>query len=158
MPTDFTLPTLLDLFKRESENPAIILATLTNPGMETIRVARDMPGEDLTSRGELYTALPFEITLPADNEDDPSVEVSFVNIDRRITENLPNVNGTIEAAFEVVMKNDPDRPIRRYARFKLRNPEWDAIFVTGQLSQVDQGNEPWPNISVTPQIAPALYS
>ena len=145
------------LISRESGDAIIILLTLTHPTIEILRVARNIVGQDIVSRGETYKAFPFDVTLPSDDEDVPRVTLRIANVDRRISFALMELTSPPLVAFEIIEASQPDIVLRRYARFELQNITWDAMEVQGDLAQASLVTEPWPNIRCLPSNMPAMF-
>lgn len=96
-----------ELFAQHSG--AVMLACLTfdHPTMAApVRVVNNT--QDVTHDGQIYTALPFEVTLPDDIEDRvPSLEITIDNVDRTLVELLRTVVTDLPSVqLEIVRAQD----------------------------------------------------
>lgn len=147
---------LTSLLSRESDDAVIYLATLTHPELETVRLARNVTGVNITSRGQVFTAVPFDLQLPQDDEEAPRMRFVFPNVDRAIGQALLQVNTPISVAVEVLLDSNLDEVLLRFARFEMQNISFDSISVQGELTQLALASEPF-GIRVTPNRFPALF-
>lgn len=156
-------------FGLEVDEAVLVLLTITHPSIETVRVVNNAPAEgganDIVSRGERYIAYPFMPELPTDTDEQPRARLTIGNVvyedengvERSVSEALSALTSPPEIAFEIIRSSDPDTPLRRFARFELRNVTWDASQVSGDLLQASFASEPWPNLRVIPSDFPALF-
>lgn len=149
---------LQELLKVESSDPVLLLATLHHPMLNTLYFVRNQHGKDITSRGQTFTAIPFQVILPNDNDEVPAVEFAFPNVDRTIGWNLLNVNTPINVILEAVLNSNPDDILRRYPWLEMRNVTFDQMTVRGELTHMRFTSEPYPNIRVNPNRFPVFFS
>lgn len=148
-------------FGLEVDEAVLVLATITHPMIETIRVANNSPTQDgrgdITSRGEIFQAFPFSCSLPNNTDEQPRAQLQIANVDRRISESLENLDTSPFIAFELIVASRPDDVLMRFPRFELANVTWDAVKVEGDLVQASYAAEPYGYIRVIPSLFPALY-
>jgi len=116
--------------------------------------------ESITSNGTVYTPFPFAVVLPDDNEDNgPQGRLAVGNVDRTIIDDLRSISGSerIQVTIQIIMSDEPDTPLATYNNFELRNIDYDAFTVTGDLSLVDFLSEPFPSDRFTPNFFPGLF-
>lgn len=114
--------------------------------------------EDVTSNGDTYTAYPFLIDIPADDSDRlPSVQLSIDNIDRSILEALRGIDSPPTVNLSVILNSDPDTVELGPLEFTLKNIEYNAFVITGELSYEDILSEGFPKDSFSPENFPGLY-
>lgn len=84
MSRDISTEARQSLNAAETGDAFLILLTLSHAGMaEPLRVTNG--GEDVTSRGDIFTAYPFELSLPDDDAgQSPEARLVIDNIDRQI--------------------------------------------------------------------------
>ena len=119
--------------------------------------------QNITCLGNVYTAFPFQITLPADFDDQlPQVQISIDNIDQTIIAELRGIVGPPTISISVVLAPDDSLvyDVIEAGPFELalRNIDYDSKVITGDLQSEDILNEPYPGYFYTPQIAPGLWS
>jgi len=116
--------------------------------------------ESITSNGTVYTPFPFAIVLPDDNENNgPRGRLAVGNVDRTIIDDLRSMGGSerIKVTIQIIMSDEPDTPLATYNNFELRNVDYDAFTVTGDLSLVDFLGEPFPSDRFTPNLFRGLF-
>ena len=142
---------------QETDEVISILLTLTHPNFAApIRVTDN--GEDLTSNGDVYTSFPFQVTTPGDSETATTVRLSIDGTDRRIIQEIRGTNyEPIKVDLCVVLAATPDLiEIGPYS-FTLRNINYTATTVDGDLQFEDILNEPYPADSFTPSRFPGCF-
>jgi hypothetical protein len=110
------------------------LMTITDPESSTIlRVVNNL--EDVTSRGEVYTAFPFEITLPPDTGTAPAgVKVTTVNVGAELMQILRGTLDPPKVKLELILSNDTDIVEKTIDFMVLRNLEYDIESVSFELT------------------------
>lgn len=153
-----TVPSWTDAWAlaRASDDPGLMLVTITHPVLETIRLVND--ANDFVSRGQTYKASWFEVDYINDDGNIQSCSLSLPNvvpdeIGRRYLGQIERP----EATLEIVAVTHPDEPIRRVARLELRGLTVDPIAVTGTLSGKDYSAEPLGTVMVLPSNFPAMF-
>lgn len=134
-----------------------LLLTLTHPSfVAPIRVTDN--GEDLVAGEHTYQQFPFQIDLPSDSENTPSVRLSIDGIDRRIIQAIRETDGEpISVELSVVLAATPEVIESGPYLFKLRNVTFDASTVQGELRYEDIMNEPFPADSFSPSRFPGCF-
>lgn len=152
-----TMPTWAEgwLLARASDDPAVMLVTITHPALGVFRLVRDT--QDLVSRGETFSAAWFEVDWVNDDGNVPRCSLSIPNVDPEIGRKFLRQSTPPEVTIEIVAVSTPDEPIARVARLDLRSLSVDPIAVTGQLVGKDHSAEPLGTITVLPSNFPALY-
>jgi hypothetical protein len=140
---------------RESADAAICIIELYHPMMETFRFARNT--EDVVSRGNTYSAAPFDLDILNDNDQPPRATLTFPNVDRSIGIKLSEIVGPPQITIEVISSAEPDEPIMRAARLRLQNVNVDPLVLSGDLLRIDDGTETCGTIRVVPSKFPALF-
>ncbi len=147
-------------FERNGDDPWIALLELQHDawnGGTPVRLARN-PTEDIVSNGNTYSKSWFDLELPSDDEMPAACQIGIHNIDGTIGREIELLNGPIECAIYVVLASDPDTYGREFQKFKLRNVQWDALYVSGELSQAQITNNRWPKYQVTPKYFKHLFA
>lgn len=153
-------------YAQETDVAVITLLTLT-VGEMTIRVCNtpvekfsDL-GENaygLTSNGERYIFLPFDITLPQDDKTGVvTAKLEIDNVSRELVEYARDTSVPINVAIRVVLSNALDTPELEFNDFKLTNVKYNGFTVSGNLSVDYLGLEPFPAGRFTPSGFPGLF-
>lgn len=96
--------TLKEMFAANTGLVFLHLLTISHPNwLETYRFVNDT--QDLVYNSNTYTALPFEATLPADEDDlPPTVTVRLDNIDKYLVEILRTLTDPPDVSLEIVSR------------------------------------------------------
>jgi hypothetical protein len=134
-----------------------VLAEITHADLaDPIRLTDN--GEDLTSGGQVYTAYPFEISLPPDaNDQVPKTTVRFANADLRITEALRSIDSPPTLNLSVVLATDPDTVEVGPVPFVLRDATYNDMAVEATLSFERIYQLRFPCVAMTPITSPGLF-
>mgnify|MGYP002783914438 CR=1 FL=1 len=158
MPRPLSTPALRALFASQTGEAFIVLLTLSHPTLSNpIRVCSD--GQAITSNGNEYVAFPFRIAMPAENEGSPpTTDLEIDNVDRSIVKAIREATGEpVKVSMSVVMASSPNQVEAGPFEFTLRNVDFDASVVRGQLQYEDILNEPFPGDTMTPSRFPGLF-
>lgn len=117
---------------------------------------------DVVFAGHTYLALPFEVTLAADNEDTvPQAKIRVDNVSRAMSESIRKTNYP-PTIYLNVLRIAPDGIVTRElgpSKFTLLSATVNAFTMEGILGyESDFLNEPATHHKFTPAIAPALFS
>lgn len=142
---------------QETEQVFLLLLTLDHADLsQPIRVVNNT--EDVTSRGDLFVAYPFEIALPDEDPDSVArVTLRIDNVDRQIVQSLRSIQAPLSVALEVVLAASPDTVEAGPFNMTLIAAEYDAFVITGELAFEDVLNEPFPGHSYIPSEYPGLF-
>jgi hypothetical protein len=146
------------VFAQETGEVFLLLLTISHASLSTpIRVVADM--QDVVSRGDTFTALPFGFVLPAEREDQiPRCRLWIDNVDREIVTAIRNATGSAPTLLaEIVLRAQPDTVEASFDGYTLRDADYDVVQVSGDLSLEDPLNEPYPADSFTPNLFPAVF-
>lgn len=147
---------LRSAFAENTDKVWLVLLTVTHADLpESIRVVRDYA--NITSNGNLFVAFPFEIELPDEDPDRPTqARLSIENVDRTIIRSLRAITSPCDVTIQLVLSDTPDTIEVEYVGMKLRNVQYDAGTITGELSFEDIMTEP-VTLEMTPQWFPGLF-
>lgn len=139
----------------ESDLPLVLLkidhADLATP----IRVVNNTV--DITSGGDVYTAVAFEIRLPDSLEDaPPRSRLRISNVSREIAEAVRSITSAADVTIEVVRQDDPDTIEVSWTAMRLSNVRWDFLTVEGDLEFEDLTREPYPYLTFSPAEFPGV--
>ena len=152
------MPSFADalLGARFSDDPIVMLITITHPAGETVRLAR-YP-EDITSRGEVFKSSWYEVNLVNDDGNLPSTELSVPNVANGAVGRMYFRQAEVPlVTIEVIALSHPDEPITDIRKLELTGIGIDPVFVTGRLTGKDHSAEPYGTIAVVPSRFPALF-
>ena len=112
----------------------LFLMTISDPESNTVlHVVNNL--EDVTSRGQVYTAFPFEIQLPPDSGTAPAgVKVTTVNVGAELMQILRGTIDPPKVKLELVLSDDPDVVEKTIDFMVLRNLSYDIESVSFDLA------------------------
>lgn len=154
------------VFAQETSEVFITLVTITHPDFaDDIRIASD-PFELLpvagvkgvVSRGDEYIFLPFNISLPA--QDDTGIaraNISIDNISREIVAAVRTASSALTITIEIVLSSDVDSPEVTVQDFRLDRVTYDAFTISGDISVEYFDLEPFPSGRFNPSDFPGLF-
>lgn len=117
--------------------------------------------ENLVANGNTYTAFPFQITLPDDDEAGavPRLKLVIDNVDRQIVTTIrqlpPSPPPTVD--LDICLASQPDVAEVTYTGLALRTVPYDVYTVEGDLVLDEDDREPYPQYAMTPALFPGLF-
>lgn len=143
-------------FAADTGDVWLVLVTIEHDDLSApIRVVNDTV--NLTSRGDLFTAFPFDVTLPDSREDaPPRARLVIDNASREIAQAVRSIGGAPTVTLEVVRAADPDTVEISWPFFSLRDVKWNVGSVSGELVVEDFTSEPYPAGVFSPASFPGL--
>jgi hypothetical protein len=123
-----------------------------------LRLVQDL--QPLTSNGNVYTAFPFEVRLPADRDAGPAkVLLTIDNIDRSIAVALRSIppSSPPTVTIDLVIASQPDTIELSMPDLTLRTITGDALQIEGELRMDEEDLTEFPEGSFTPQVTPGLF-
>jgi|SRR6478609_424500 len=141
----------------ESNTAFLVLVTLTDPTDGTeYRVVCNT--ENVTSRGEVFTACYFEFVMPPDDDEAPKgVSLSIDNVDLGLVSLLRKITVPIGCKIEVVLNISPDTVEYELTELLLREVEWDESTIQGKLISDDPLNLLYPAHIYEPRTFPSIF-
>jgi len=145
------------IYAQETDEVFIVLLEIDHADFASpIRVCND--STDITSNGNVYTAYPFEIELPTDEDGDvPQARLIIDNVDRSLTEAIRSIQSPPTVRIMVVLVSDPDTVEIDLPGFVFTNISYDVMTITGTISIENFLNEPFPGDIFTPTQFPGLF-
>lgn len=145
------------LYAPQTEEVFLVLLTIHHADMEgPLRVCNNTV--NVTSRGEVYIAYPFELTLP-DDEDNrpPRARLVIDNVDRQIVQTVRQLTSSPAVTIEIIRAAAPDVVEAQFQDFRFTNISYDSQVVEGDLTVEDFTAEPYPAASFSPSLFPGLF-
>lgn len=147
---------LASIHAQETGEVWLVLVTITHPSLATpIRVVNN--NEDITSRGNLYQAFPFDIILPGQDPDGPPRAVlRFDNVERTAIAAIRSATSAPTVTLEVILASAPNTVEISFGGMALRNVTYTATSIEGELHVEPLLNEPI-TLNMTPSRFPGLF-
>ncbi len=139
---------LLPVVNQSSTNQAFLfLLTFTTPG-SVIRVVNN--NEDIVSRGETYTAYPFNIVLDADTgEKQPEIKLTIDNVDQYLVEMIRGLLDPPAIKLELILSGSPDTVEKTIDYLRLGNVNYDAMSIQAIMRPINILQRKFPSTSYT---------
>lgn len=152
----------------ETDEDIITLLTFTGGGITTpVRIADSYTGRlsetaddvvyGLTSRGNQYIFLPFELTLPNDDDSDPGCQLTMHDVTRSLMPTLRTLTGPPSVTIELVLASSPGTVEASFTGFQLGAVSYTDSTITGQFVVASLAHEPFPCHTFTPSYFPGLF-
>ncbi len=150
MPRELTIAARRALYSQETDIGFIVLLTINHSSLsEPLRFAAWDTA--ITSRGNEYIKFPFEITFPQDSVNAaPRAQLKIDNVDRQIVKTIRTIKTKATVTVEIVTTEDNDTVEASYSGFELRDVQYDAFTVSGNLEPESFIREPFPFRRFTP--------
>ena len=157
MARTLSLKALEAVFAQQTDEVFLFLLTLSHADLaESLRVTNN--SVNILSNGELYTAYPFTLTLPSEQEGQiTTARLTIDNIDRMIVEAIESISTAATVEFSLIRAEEPDVLEAGPWTYRLRDISYDSYKVEGILSKKDILSSPWPGHAYTPGKFPALF-
>lgn len=138
-----------------SDTAFFFLLTITTPD-EVIRVVNNW--ENIQSRGEIFYAYPFSLSLPTETGDrQPVVDLTIDNVDQRLTESIRKFATAPSVKIELVSTIDFDIPEKTIDFLKVSNVEYDVMQIRFTLQPDNMLARKFPIATYNSVEFPDLY-
>lgn len=156
MPRNISTAAKLAMFSREYSGVCLLLLTIDHPNLALpIRLVQNT--EDVTSRGNVFTAFPFQITFPSDEEGRlGNSTITIDNIERTLLSALGSIDTPPEVILEAVLSETPDVVDASHS-FTWRATRFNPQVIEADLQYEDFLNERFPKDDYTPSTFPGLF-
>ena len=158
MPVNYSATAKKQLNVTSATDPVLLLMTLSHPDLITpVRITNNT--EDVMSNGDLFIAMPFEITLPDDlSQGQPRADLSIDNVGRVLTQWLDDSAGGDGATvlLQQILFSAPD-VIEWSATMDLFNVSMNSSRVTATLAFANFLDKPGVRVIYRPDTAPGLF-
>lgn len=123
---------LAEMFNQESDDPFLMLVTLSHPSFSTIYLVNDIVNQ--FSRGNEYEAFPMTIKLPTDDgESIREASIEFDNVSLELIDELRSVDSPMDINIEMVLASDLDTVQLAFTELKLKGIQYDRNKISAKL-------------------------
>lgn len=169
MSRSFNPAALRALFSQDADESLICLLTITGPDLDApIRLSDNYlqrlseTAEDVlygvVSRGEEYTFLPLQITLPGeDDASAPRFGITIHDVTRILLPTLRGIQSALSVTLELVLSSSPDTVEASFPGFLMSSISYDANTISAELTVESLAIEPFPSHTFTPAHFPGLF-
>lgn len=158
------------VFSQESDADLIVLLTFYDPdtNQPSVRLSDNYTSrisetsEDVvygvTSRGNNFTFLPLQITLPQEDEAQaPRMSIVINDVTRYVIPIVRSLSKPPKVLMELVLSKTPNVVEASFSGFYVSSFTYNADQVTCELGMVDYEREPFPMHSFSPKYFPGLF-
>jgi hypothetical protein len=145
------------VLQENTEDVFLFLLTLDHADLaQPIRLVNNI--ESVTSRGNLYSAFPFELVLPQDDgETLPEVIISMSNVTLELIEDVRTLQGALSVTVEIILSDSPDYVEMSIEGMKTNNISYDAQRLQATCQVEDVLNLAFPQELYLPSNFPGLF-
>lgn len=145
------------LFAQETDAEFVRLLVIEHESLEEALRFNDS-GVDIISNEQTYSAFPFELTLPDDDENAaPVARLRIDNTSREIVATLRTLRPAPIVHFMVIRSDDPDVIEAEFPEFRLSNVKYDVNVVEADLTVEYFTAEPYPGDTFNPADFPGIF-
>lgn len=159
------------VFSPEADSDLLFLLTVYSPDNPDLVVARICDGftkrisetanevvYGVTSRGQDFTFLPMEISLPTEEEAQaPRCSIVMKDVTKFVIPIVRTIVGPPKVKMELVLSKTPNTVEASFTGFYISSFSYNADSVTADLSMIDYEREPFPMHSFTPAYFPGMF-
>lgn len=112
----------------------------------------------VSSRNNLFTFLPIEVTLPSEDEAQaPRSSIVLHDVTRYVVPLIREISGPPKILMELVLSTSPDTVEVSFSGFYVSSVTYNSDTVSLQLAMIDYEREPFPQHSFSPKYFPGMF-
>jgi hypothetical protein len=112
----------------------------------------------VTSRGNKFTFLPIQVTLPQEDEAQaPKCTITLNDVTRSVTPLIRSLTSSPKVLLELVLSKTPDRVEVSFSGLYITNFTYNADSVVATLAMTDYEREPFPMHTFSPKYFPGIF-
>ena len=149
--------TVIAMFAQETGEVYLTLIKISHPSLSVpLRVTSD--AVNTVSNGNTFISIPFNITLPSDEEGSPpKSQISIDNVSKEVVDALRSINNPATLDISIVRAADPDVEEATFFGFQLFNVQGDALQLSAELQIEDITTQQFPSDIFSPARFPGLF-
>lgn len=158
MSYDLSNPAVASLMAASTSKVWLHLLTISHDDWVTTYRLVDNT-ENITSRGNVYTAYAFQAVIPAEMADElPRVELAIDNVGQLLIAAIETLQSSPTITLEVILADTPDTVERGPWTFSVRQVKYREQDVKIELSYEPLSTEPFPALRYTPTKFEGLFN
>lgn len=123
---------LAQIFAQESNDPYLVLFTLTHASFSTIRLVNN--STNITSRGNVFQAFPVRVNLPVDDgQTAREVTIDFDNVSLELIDAIRTVTTQIDVKMEMILASMPDEVQMSLEELKITDISYNKLRISARL-------------------------
>lgn len=141
---------------QETSDVFAVLLTIEVPDSTPIYLTDN--SENIVSRSRTYVSFPFALELPSDENGQISeARLSIDNVSRYLVDEIRGITDPLQLTIEVVLVDSPDTIEYSAEDYTLRQITYDALTISGTLTQENYLSEPYPKDVMSASNFPGLF-
>ncbi len=134
----------------------LALLTIAHASIATIRLVNNT--KDVVSGGNIYTAFPFQVTIPPEHPDrTPEVFLTVDAVDRSIVDAIRAIPAEPTCTLNIVLASALDTPEAGPFAFTMYDAGGDVQTIESRLGYERVLTAPYPADVFTPSLFPGLF-
>jgi hypothetical protein len=149
---------LAQIFAQESNDPFLVLVTLSHPDITTLRFVNN--SEPIVSRGDTFLAFPMMIKLPTDDgETQREVAIEFDNVSLELIEPIRSIDSDekIAVKLEMVLASLPDAVQMSLEELFIKSVQYNKQRVSASIGLDDFMNTQLTSEQYNPSNFPGIF-
>lgn len=157
MSNDLSNNLLSQLFSQNSEDPFLMLVTLTHDSFGVLHLVSN--NEEIISNGNTFIPFPMKITPPTDDgESLREVSIEFDNVSLELINELRSVVDPIDVRIDMVLASNPDYVEIELDELRIRGINYNKQKIQAKLFMDDFLNTELNSEQYTPSNFPGIFS
>lgn len=155
--SNLSLHAVDQLYKSASEDPLLMLLEINFPDTTDFFFVNNT--ENITSNGQVFSAMPFQFTLPSDTDQEvPELSITISNVGLELIDQLSSSTENVTGNVKIVFASVPDFVELTVDDMILKSINYDAKFITMTLGFDDILNIKIPHQTYSAVDYPGLLS
>jgi len=144
MPRTVSLAAIQGAMAQETDEVYLILLAVDHDDLpSTLRFVNNTV--DVTSNSDLYTAFPFDVTMPDDTEEkEPLAELRIDNVSRELIDEIRTIQSPPLITLSVILASTPDTIEWGPLEFETQGVTYTALSIIFKLGYSTFIREPFP--------------
>lgn len=154
--SSLSLHAIDQLYKSDSEDPALLLLTLNFPNATNFYFVNNT--ENITSNSQEFTAFPFSFTLPSDTSDSvPELTITLDNIGLELIDDFRTNTDSIKCRVDLIFASNPDFLEVTINELIVKSISYNKQFITISVGYDDILNTSIPSSTYNPINFPGIF-
>lgn len=147
----------LACLEQNTDEVFLWLLTIEHAASSTIfRLVNDL--DDITSRGNVYSAFPFQFALPEDDgETLPTIQINVDNVSLELIEIIRTYGSGITITAEIILASNPDDVEYSIEDLSLVDATYNSQSITLTAQIQDLLNQRFPADDFLPRTFPGMF-
>lgn len=154
--SDSDLITLLTIY--DAVSPNTVIARISDGFTQRISETSEEVLYGVISRGDSFTFLPVQITLPSEEEAQaPRASLSINDVTRYLTKTIRDLTGPPRIKMELVLSKSPNVVEVSFDYLYISSITYNRDSVNCELTMINLDREPFPVHTFSPRYFPGLF-